>query len=241
MMKLVVNTFLTALLLSLVGCVGLNETSKYQFIDGVYKAKIPGRPNSRVYILVSEDSIRAIPITRGHKQLTIDTFSSFTLPFPPTKPSGSVTTDVDFVQKTLDLDVLTILFKVRPGTTSIPTQLNTNFNGAFYLGFRSDKYSLSYNRSMLNSYKKTITHYGYSFGFFSGLGATTMNPYVTNSQVSQEYDGLILPNGLAAIVGINNLSVGFALGTDFLLDRHRSYWIYQGKPWLGLSVGLNIN
>ncbi|MEJ7681528.1 MAG: hypothetical protein WKG06_27495 [Segetibacter sp.] len=52
---------------------------------------------------------------------------------------------------------------------------------------------------------------------------------------------LCIPNGLAAIVGINNLSVGFLLGTDYLLDKNKRFWIYQGKPWLGLSVGLNIN
>ncbi len=68
-----------------------------------------------------------------------------------------------------------------------------------------------------------------------------MNPYVTNNQVNSEYDGLVIPNGLAAIVGINNLSVGILLGTDYLLDRNKRFWIYQGKPWVGLSVGLNIN
>ncbi len=43
-----------------------------------------------------------------------------------------------------------------------------------------------------------------------------MNPYVTNNQVNSEYDGLVIPNGLAAIAGINNLSVAFLLGVPII-------------------------
>jgi hypothetical protein len=193
-----------------------------------------------VYIIVGEDSIQAYPVKKDNNRLQADTSASFTFPFPPLKPPG-VFTKIDFIQKTIDLDVLTILFKIRPGISSLPTQLNTNFNGAFYLGLRSDRYSLDYRKNLLYNYKKTITHYGYSFGLFTGIGATTMNSSVTNNRINQEYDGLVLPNGIAAIVGVNNLSLGIALGTDFLLDRNKASWIYQGKTWLGLSVGLNIN
>jgi hypothetical protein len=51
---------------------------------------------------------------------------------------------VTFVNRSFDLDVLTILFKYRPGISNFPNQLNTKFNGAGYLGYRSDLYLLTY-------------------------------------------------------------------------------------------------
>ncbi len=68
-----------------------------------------------------------------------------------------------------------------------------------------------------------------------------MSPHVTIERISQEYDGLIWSKGLAAIVGLNNVTAGVVLGWDHLLDRNRSLWIYQGKPWIGLAFGLNLN
>ena len=35
--------------------------------------------------------------------------------------------------------------------------------------------------------------------------------------------------------------LGFAVGADRLLDRNADRWIHEGKPWLGLVFGLNLN
>ena len=68
-----------------------------------------------------------------------------------------------------------------------------------------------------------------------------MNPSVTNNQITTEYDGLVSSKGLAGIIGINNFTIGLALGYDNLLDANKKKWIYQGKPWIGLAFGLNLN
>ncbi|MGL6268762.1 MAG: hypothetical protein ACRC2O_12600 [Chitinophagaceae bacterium] len=76
---------------------------------------------------------------------------------------------------------------------------------------------------------------------FTGLGNTFMSPTNTNNTLLQEYDGIVWSKGLAGILAINNFTVGLALGFDYLVDKNRSIWIYQNKPWLGLAFGLNLN
>ena len=34
------------------------------------------------------------------------------------------------------------------------------------------------------------------------------------------------------IVGVEKVSIGLALGVDYLLDKNREYWVNNGKPWL---------
>jgi hypothetical protein len=146
-----------------------------------------------------------------------------------------------FNTSSLDLDALTILFKYRPYTAGVPNQLNTNFNGAGYLGYRSDYYLLSYDKNPLNAYQRRMSHFAYSIGLFAGLGATSINHSMTNEQVQSDYDGVVITKGIAGLIGVGNLTFGAAIGLDHLIDRNHTLWIYQGKPWVGFTVGLNIN
>lgn len=146
-----------------------------------------------------------------------------------------------FYKPSFDIDVLTIPFKYRPGTAGIPQQLNTSFQGALYIGGRRDVFRIKYKQTPLGNYRKRFNHLGYSVGVFSGLGSALINESVTAGIVTYEYDGLLLLNGVAGIVGVNNFTLGLAVGTDFLMDRNRREWIYQHKPWVGLVFGLNLN
>ena len=114
-------------------------------------------------------------------------------------------------------------------------------NGAVYFGHRTDVYRLNYKKTPLHQFQRRIEHYGFSFGLITGLGGTTMNPSVTNSQISSEYDGLVWSKGIAGIFGVNNVTIGLALGYDDLLDNNKQYWIYQRKSWIGMAFGLNLN
>jgi hypothetical protein len=90
-------------------------------------------------------------------------------------------------------------------------------------------------------YKRRIQHYGYSYGAFLGMGATAMNPWVTGNNISDEYDGFVITKGVALNMAFNSFTFGLALGFDHLLDRNHSLWLYQGKPWTGVTLGLNLN
>ncbi|MDX5480835.1 MAG: hypothetical protein LPK07_04055, partial [Hymenobacteraceae bacterium] len=65
--------------------------------------------------------------------------------------------------------------------------------------------------------------------------------FVTQGAIGYEYEGMVWLNGIAGIVGVNNITLGLAVGLDHLFDRNRHDWIYQHKPWIGLAFGLNLN
>jgi hypothetical protein len=86
-----------------------------------------------------------------------------------------------------------------------------------------------------------LNHYGLSVGVLTGLGVTAVNPTTTQAMTEQEYDGIIWQNGVALIMGVNTFTFGLGVGLDKLLDANREIWIYQRKPWLGITLGLNLN
>jgi hypothetical protein len=221
--------------LLLQGCALLSPASTAGLGEGrTYYSSFYRTRASKVFISSSADTLVAAPlgVPAGQEASPVALYPEST----PVPPAGHV-----YYRPSLDIDVLTIPFKYRSATAGFPRQLNTNFNAALYLGYRTDAYHIAYPRNPLGIYHRRITHVGFSLGVFGGIGATAMNPWVTNDHITSEYDGFILSHGLAAIVAVNNLSAGIALGHDYLTDEHRHYWIYQGKSWIGFVVGLNLN
>lgn len=221
----------------LTGCNVIRSTPKYALTDGTYYSSLFGS-KQRVYVATFMDTIRvsALPgaaarqVPAAHRVLR----------FAPEQAHGPITAH-GFTKSSFDVDFLTIPFKYRPPVASFPRQFNTNLNGAIYLGYRFDRFGLSYRQSPLQTDVRRVTHYGLSVGAFTGLGATAINPWVTQNLVNAEYDGVVWSKGIAGIAGIDNVTVGVALGWDDLLDTNQSVWIYERRPWIGLAFGLNIN
>ncbi len=222
------------------GCSIIRETPKYQFINGLYASKVFDTITKKVYVQNQEDAIYLYPVIKTKNKLKIDTTNLTKIALPNEAlikpPYNSY-----FRQTSFDIDFLTLPFKYRPRASDFPRQFNTNLNGAVYLGYRSDVYHIRYKETLLENFTRQTRHYGFSFGAFTGLGGTAMNPWVTGNQLTSEYDGIIWSKGIAAIMGLNNFSAGLAFGFDNLLDRNKRYWIYQKKPWIGFVFSLNIN
>ncbi|HVE61196.1 MAG TPA: hypothetical protein VNA26_05225 [Chitinophagaceae bacterium] len=140
-------------------------------------------------------------------------------------------------QRIIDIDVFTIPFKIRPRVNDFPPQLNPNFSAAIYLGKRLNYYRyLDTN----NEGAKLFTR-GIGYGIFTGLGAVTMNPYVTNGTIDYEYDGIVVNSGAALIFDAKKFNLGLSIGTDFLLDKNKRSWLYHTKAWLGILFGIDLN
>lgn len=204
---------------------------------GIYN--VNNQNNKRFFVDVREDSISLYPLSKTKAGWIADTTLASVIQLNTSNPNNRQQTK--FINRSFDLDVMSILFKYRPYTAGFPNQLNTNFNAAEFIGHRTDLYILSYDKNPLNTYLRRINHFAYSFGGFVGLGATQMNPFVTGNNIQSEYDGVVLTKGLAGLIGVGEFTFGAALGFDNLLDRNRKYWIYQGKSWIGFTVGFNIN
>ncbi len=234
---LIVLVFLTSVFS---GCSVLRESSKYNFNDGAYRYK--KFSNDKVYVMrVDEDTIVVFPIMQFKDSSAIAVkkriyYTSAQKKLRDNKPS------VTFYRPSFDIDAMTMPFKYRPAVSDVPNQLATNFNGAFYGGYRIDAYNLRYKQTPLNSYKQNIRHSGYSAGFYAGVGSTLIDATsLADPGYALQYEGVLLLVGVATNFAVENLSFGVSFGPDFLLDKNSNNWIYQGKPSIGFTVGLNIN
>jgi hypothetical protein len=229
----------TFVLLLFSSCALLRQNPKYEFADGRYKTNLFEDKVATVYVHNAGDSISVFPLRKANKGFIIDT--SVRKPVVFTAAFSDKFRLPVFRQNSFDVDFLTIPFKYRFPVEGFPRQLNANLNGAVYLGYRSDIYALHYPPTLLGRSERQTHHLGFSFGVFTGLGNTAMNPWVTNDRITLEYDGVVWSKGVASIIGLNNFTTGLAIGWDHLLERNKVFWIYQGKPWIGFVFGLNLN
>lgn len=237
--KIIVLSLLLVSLMS-AGCAALKDLPQYHFADGFYRTSSLGEKNEVIYVDNAEDTLLIYPALKPEGKYIPDLESGLVLVFPP-QEVGSPVAQYRFHYHSIDLDVFTIPVIYRPAINPVPHQLSSNLNGQVFLGYRLDHYNMRYDPDPMQFMQRSVTHYGTSLGVFTGIGSSVMNPTVTRDQILQEYDGLVWSKGISAIVGIENFSVGLALGADHLLDRNRRLWIFQGKPWLGLTLGLSIN
>ena len=220
-------------------CETLKHSAKHGFTEGFYRSHLHLQELKKVYVLPSDDLIKVFSVNTLKKSV-IDTSESLRIAFPPdTKPLEFKT--YLFRKNSFDLQALTVLFRYRPGLKNFPRQLTQSYNGAVYVGYRTDIYRLSYKKTPIQLYKRSITHYGFSVGVFSGIGSERIDEFNTLNGISFEYDGIVSLSGIAAILAINKLSFGITLGADHLLDTNRKYWVSNDKPWVGVSISLNLN
>jgi hypothetical protein len=206
----------------LAGCSALRESPKYQLGDDTYLYRTSGGKYHKARVYVTDDSVAVILNTDNR---SIDRWNS-----------GKEF----FLKRSFDVDVVTIAFKYRPATINLPRQLTTDFNGNIFLGYRFDRFKITHKETPFGR-RPQYGHRGITGGVIGGIGSTSVTPWTTNNQITDEYNGFTLSRGFALMLGVNNLTVGMGIGWDSLTDRDKSIWIYQNKPWYGLSVGLNLN
>lgn len=209
------------------------QISLYRWCYQVKSGTLKGKP----YLRVSDTEIEVYK--RNEKTGIFDTTNFIVVSLADTAhTAGKV---YNFSKSSFDFDLISIPLKFRAPAAGLPAQLNATVNGGLYAGRRTDYYRLSRRRNELGIDRTSLQHYGLSFGVFTGIGSAVMNPSVTNDQISVEYDAMVIPFGVTVLAGYNNLTFGLAGGFDYMLSHHRKYWTYNGKPWLGLTVGLNLN
>ena len=220
------------------GCVSLGKLARHDFDSGFYKLKVNGGKPARVYAEVVDDSVIVYPINNvGNRE--IPNISSSTGTKISRTKSDNYLYQSCFINNSLDIDLTTIIFKSRHSMDDVPNQFSADLDIALYLGIRKDFYKLVTPVHPIHEEKSYIRQIGYDFGIFAGIGSTPVNPTVTNNKINQEYDAMIFQKGFAAFISINKMSFGLALGFDNLLDKSRSSWIYNQKPYLGLIISVS--
>jgi hypothetical protein len=211
-------------ILTILSCSTLKPFSDSNIESGYYELRQTARGYTKVYLDVKKDSIAIIAIDKESKDQS-----------PLAHIDGQ-----SFLKRSFDIDVLAVPFKYRPSTSNVPRQLTSDFNGNIYFGYRLDRYKTRIFHTPIGQVKK-IQHHAITMGTFGGLGTTFVSPWTTNYQTNDEYNGLVLTRGLSIMAGVNNLTFGVGIGWDYLTDRDKEIWIYQNKPWYGVTISLNIN
>lgn len=224
------------LVLTVASCGIISKSSKIEFQDGFYSQKT-GDKKQLVYVNIEDEMLNVYP-AKGQEDLKL--VDSAISQFYPEKIKDTQQS-ISFNKRSFDIDFLTLPIKYRPAQSGLPSQLNSNLNGAAYFGYRTDKYNVRYKADPFGDSERKINHFGFSMGVFTGIGNTVINPTTTNDNISIDYDGVIWPKGVAGIVGFNNFTIGLSVGFDNLLDKNKKFWIYETRPWLGLVFGLNLN
>jgi len=225
-------------LLFLGSCTIIQNSVKTEFSDGFYTQKIDNK-REKVYVDIDEDILQVYPTLEVDGNRVIDTTEIQQFDASEINYNGKRVTS--FRINTFDVDFLTIPLKFRPSQSGVPSQLNTELSAALYLGLRTDNYIVKYKTNRLGKSDRVINHHGFSFGLLTGFGNTFMSPTTTDDNIIQEYDGIVWTKGVAGIFAVNAITLGISIGFDNLLDGNRRFWIYEGKPWIGLTLGLNLN
>jgi hypothetical protein len=221
-------------------CQTIKQSPKYGFNEGYYKSRIHHKKLKKVYIVPGDDSIK-VYTKKAIQRTFVDTLQSFKVAFPSNiKPDEFET--YSFRKNTFDIDVISILLRFRPAVDPYPDQFSSaSFNGSIFFGYRTDIYHMKYKQTPLGAFRRNMTHYGFSVGAFSGIGSSNINGSVTQDSLQISYDAPINVSGVAVFIGVERFTYGVTLGFDHLLDKNKKLWIYQGKPWIGLSIGWNIH
>jgi hypothetical protein len=207
------------IILSCASCASLRNP-RHQLSDGHYRLKENGSKSKKVFVQAADDTLVVYKDNKIHE--------------------APILHNSKFIKHSFDLDLVTIAFKYRPSSMGFPRQLTADFNGNVYLGYRTDQFT-KFAEQTPAGVRKSMRHRGFTIGAFAGLGSSAITPWTTNYRTTDEYSALVLTKGLAVMAGVNTLTVGLAVGWDTVTDRDKDIWIYQNKPWYGVSVGLSIN
>lgn len=220
------------------GCVPVEKMARHDFDSGFYKLKTEDGKTLPVYSTVLQDSVVIYPLEIKGSEKVPDIQSPRSAKISTVSKSNYFYKSC-FINNSVDVDLTTVILKYRPPAGGVPNQLSSNVNAALYFGLRKDFYKLIPYKTPLNEETSYIRQIGFDAGIFVGLGISPVNPTVTNFLIAQEYDGVIFQKGFAGFVTFDNISVGVALGFDNLLDKNRSIWIYNQKPYIGLVIGIS--
>ncbi len=237
MSRSIILVFGLVVLLS-ASCASLGKLSRHNFESGFYKLKVRGAAPSSVYTEVAEDSIIVYPVTSDGKNKFPNTSTSVSARISRIKKDNYFYRSC-FINNSFDVDLTSILFKSRHSRDDVPNQFSADLDVAIYAGFRKDFYNIVSPVHPFHEESSFIRQVGFDLGVFAGIGSSPVNPTVTNNKISQEYDAMIFQKGFAGFISINKMSIGLAVGFDNLIDKSRSLWIYNQKPYLGLIISVS--
>lgn len=141
---------------------------------------------------------------------------------------------------------ISVPFKFRgEHSDSIPATIGTSVNAGFAFGYKWTKNKFSQYYSKIGGKYKHLSNKMKNFSFSGGgfLGPTVIaleNGKNVKNEIDVDHSEIGLTTGVFTVVGAGQFNLGLALGFDLPLGRDGDEWIYSGKPWWGLVIGLDF-
>ena len=197
-----------------------------------------------------EDVQTSLTIDPLHAQLQATGKFYFSEAMYPNNSNGTPNTNYTgtpsklmYSESRVVLQALSIPLKLRPKISnarykdSLPTQVETGFNAGFATGIKKtwSTFKADPNVLGLNTTKISATT-----GIFFNIGGTDVRRLTTNYTIPVDRKEPFLSHGFFLMLGVNNINLGYAVGTDRLLSKNKETWVYQNKLWHGIIVALDI-
>lgn len=130
-----------------------------------------------------------------------------------------------------------VKFRGRVGNALEQAEAGSTF--ALAGGFKHSWVAYKGKKDALGLSSRTIST---SLGVLIGGGTTDIKASTTQGAVpdTQASKNFIIPVGLHAVFGFNNINLGLTYGTDIITGPNRTNWNYFKKPWVGIIIGLDI-
>jgi len=165
----------------------------------------------------------------------------------PSLTMGDPTGYMSFTYSTTEIGVATVPFRYRFGrqkdTIHVPNDASANISVGVYVGRKWGRTHFYGDKAkMANSLSLTVG------AFFAPtvipLSPTNTFPTtdtVITKQIANKPNELGISTGIAAMLSIRDLSVGFFGGVDLPLSGSSKLWYYAKKPWIGFGIGYKIS
>ena len=135
--------------------------------------------------------------------------------------------------KQWSFNALTIPLKVRFGKGK--TEFSTGANLGALLGYTLGKTKFVHRTKIGNKQYDTKS----TFGMFLGTDKLEFS-YEDDNENEVKIKTAVFSSGFGYMFAYQNFSFGVLGGLDFGLGENSSKWDFQGRPWLGASIGYSL-
>jgi hypothetical protein len=142
------------------------------------------------------------------------------------------------------LQGIAITLKIRPKLNessrldSFPSQTETGFNPAIAVGW---KFNYNIFKPKKDFWGRNLNQFSLTPGIFLGTGAVDLKKSNTRNPIIKfERKAAILSTGGFIMFGYNNINLGYSFGFDYATGTGKNSWLYQGKMWQGITIGIDI-
>jgi len=131
-----------------------------------------------------------------------------------------------------DIQPFTVPIKIRPSLENYPFQFVGDVSVGPYLGYQMGSRTYSY----MNYSDLSLT-----FASFATPTLINLNPSNSDKVDDSNQAVLGLTSGLGILFDINDYQFGLVSGFDWVSGDASKSWIYQGKQWISISFGFELD